>query len=181
LIPIFIGAMLHAPNMNKIIVFLCFTTLLFTSCYNDADDEITVEGIWKLTAYNVSDGFDINNDGIASVNLLDEIPCTNNETLVFESKGVVTSNQTFNPSIEIGLVNSTSDSYIFNVICDEEGSIGYATNFTLNANEIFINDNIATISGNKLSRVFADAIKIYNEDFTEVVATKDVTLVYMKR
>ena len=173
--------MLHAPKMNKIIVFLCFSSLLLTSCYKDSDDEMTVEGVWELTAYNVVDGFDINNDGIASVNLLNELSCSNNETLVFNSKGIVTSNQTFNPNIEISLANGTSNNFIFNVKCDAEGTIGYATNFTVNGNMVLINDSVSTLNGNKLSRIFVDAIKIYNQDFTQMVATKDVTLVYTKQ
>ena len=39
---------------------------------------------------------------------------------------------------------------------------------------------LVTKNDNKISRVFLDAIKIYNEDFTEVLETKDLTLIYTK-
>ena len=167
--------------MNRIIVFLCFSLLLFTSCYQDADDDLTVEGVWKLTAYNVADGFDLNNDGLANVNLLDELSCSNNETLVFQSNGIVTSNQTFNPAIQISLVMGTPDTYFFNVSCDDVGIIGLAAQFTLKGRLILIDDRPATLAGNTLTRIFNDALKVYNQDFTQVVATKDITLVYTKQ
>ena len=112
---------------------------------------------------------------------MNEIECVNNETLVFDSKGVVTSNNTFNPSIDIVLVNGTSNNYVFNVECDEEGVISFATTYTINGNEVLISDRVATVNGNKLSRVFVDAIKIYNEDLTQIIASKDLTLVYTKQ
>ena len=168
--------------MKKIIFVLTVITLVLTStsCFTDADDK-TINGVWALTEWNIEDGFDINNDGIINTNILNEIDCVNNETLVFESTGVVSSNFTFNPTIEIALVNGTSNNYIFNVVCDEEGFISFATTFTINGNVILINGSEGTLEGNKLSRVFVDAIKVYNEDFTEVIATKNLTLVYSKQ
>ena len=40
---------------------------------------------------------------------------------------------------------------------------------------VLINDSVATVSGNTLSLVFIDAIKIYNENLTQVIATKNLT------
>ncbi|MBP0903301.1 hypothetical protein ACFSKN_00235 [Mariniflexile gromovii] len=161
---------------------LCFTSsLLLTSCFNDADDNLTIEGVWRLTAMNVEDGFDINEDGVANVNLLNEIDCVNNETLVFESKGVVTSNKTFNPDIKIALLEGTTDAYVFDVECDVEGTINFAVNYTQNNNLIIINESEAILNGNQLTRVFENAINIYSEDFINVIATKKVTLVYTKQ
>ncbi|WP_132218522.1 hypothetical protein [Mariniflexile fucanivorans] len=162
--------------MKRIILALVLFTLVFVSCSSDS-----VNGVWVLTEWNVNNGFDINNDGIINTNILNEIECVNNETLVFDSKGVVTSNNTFNPSIDIVLVNGTSNNYVFNVECDEEGVISFATTYTINGNEVLISDRVATVNGNKLSRVFVDAIKIYNEDLTEIIASKDLTLVYTKQ
>ncbi|MFG6685518.1 hypothetical protein ACGK9U_02980 [Mariniflexile sp. HNIBRBA6329] len=167
--------------MKNILLILCFTPLLLTSCFRDGDDDFAIVGVWQLSAMNVEDGFDINNDGTISSNLLNEIDCINNETLVFESNGVVTSNSTFNPHIKIALLDGASDEYIFNVVCDEEGVISFATTYAYNSKVVVINESIATFANNQLSRVFEDAIQIYNEDFTEVVTTKDLTLVYTKQ
>lgn len=166
--------------MKKIIFVLTIVASVLISCSTDADDK-TINGVWALTEWNIAEGFDINNDGIINTNILNEIDCVNNETLFFESTGVVSSNFTFNPTIEIALVNGTSDNHSFNVVCDKEGSISFATTFTINGHIVLINDSEATIKGDKLSRVFIDAIKIYNEDFTEVIVTKDLTLVYSKQ
>ncbi|MDO7170649.1 hypothetical protein [Mariniflexile sp. AS56] len=167
--------------MNKIVPMLCVVPLLLLSCFNDSDDDFSVEGSWKLTEWQVADGFDMNNDGVISVNLLDEIDCQNDETMVFESTGVVSSNKTFNPTVEIALQNGTTNSYTFNIACDDEGIISYASNYTKKGDLILINEAVATVNGRRLTRVFLDAIKIYNEDFTEVVATKDLTVVYTKQ
>ncbi|MFD0989595.1 hypothetical protein ACFQ1R_05770 [Mariniflexile jejuense] len=166
--------------MKRIISALVLVALVLVGCSSDADDD-TINGVWVLTEWNIANGFDINNDGIISTNILNEIDCVNNETLVFDTNGVVTSNNTFNPSINIALVNGTSNNYLFNVECDQEGIISFASNFTVNGNMVLINDGVATVNGNTLSRVFTNAIKIYNENFTQVIATKDLTLVYTKQ
>lgn len=167
--------------MKNILLTLCFASLLLTSCFSDGDDDFAIVGAWQLSAMNVEGGFDINNDGTISSNLLNEIDCINNETLVFESNGVVTSNLTFNPHIKIALLDGTSDDYVFDVVCDEEGVISFATTYAYNNKIVVINESIATFGNNQLSRIFEDAIQIYNEDFTEVVATKNLTLVYTKQ
>jgi len=165
--------------MKRIIAVLILILLAF-SCSSDADDNV-IDGVWMLTEWNITDGFDINKDGIVNTNILNELACENKETLVFESTGVVSSNHTFNPSIVIALVNGTSSNYIFDVTCDDDEIISFATTFKVQGSLVLINDSIATANRNTLTRVFLDAIKIYNEDFTEVVATKDLTLVYKKQ
>ena len=167
--------------MKNILLTLCFAPLLLTSCFSDGDDEIDIVGVWELSAMNVEGGFDINKDAFADTNLLNEIDCVNNETLVFESNNIVTSNQTFNPDIKIALINGTTDNYVFNVVCDVEGVISLATTYKHNNNIVIINEDVVTFENNKLSRVFENALKIYNADFTQVIATKNVTLVYTKQ
>ncbi len=166
--------------MNKLFFLLCFA-LFLTGCSEEDSGDISIVGTWKLTAWNVADGFDINDDGIASTNILDEIECTNNETLIFEANGVVASNKTFNPEIAIILQEGTTNNYMFNVTCDKQGVIGFATTYSQNIDTVTFNDKESTIIGNQLFCVIKDALKIYNEDFTEVLATKDLTLVYTKQ
>lgn len=165
--------------MNKLLFILCFASLLVTSC-SEEDDGLSVVGTWKLTAWNVADGFDINNDGTVSTNILDEIECTNSEALIFEATGVMSSNNTFNPAINIALLDGTTDSYTFNITCDQEGVISFATTYSQSLDTVTFNDSEFTIIGNQLLREIKEGIKIYNEGFTEVIATKDLTLVYTK-
>lgn len=166
--------------MKRIISALVLVALALVGCSSDADDD-AINGVWVLTEWNIANGFDINNDGVVNINILNEIACVNNETLVFDTNGVVTSNNTFNPSVNIALANGTSNNYLFNVECDQEGVVSFASNFTTNGKVVLINDAVATLNRNKLSRVFINAIKIYNENFTQVLATRDLTLVYTKQ
>jgi len=168
--------------MKHLLKVICAVLLISssTSCSSESDVS-SIVGSWKLTAWNASKGLDLNNDGIVSTNILDEIDCISNETLVFESNGVVSSNATFNPDLDIVLLNGTSDEYIFNVTCDKDGMVSYATTYSQNGDSVLINESEATIRDNKLSRIFEDAIKIYNEDHTELVDTIDVTYVYTKQ
>ncbi|MDD7884872.1 hypothetical protein [Flavivirga sp. 57AJ16] len=167
--------------MSKLLFILCFALLLFTSCSSEDNDDLSVVGTWKLTAWDVVGGFDINNDGTVSTNILDEIECVNNETLIFEPNGVMSSNKTFSLDIDITLLEGTTDEYVFNVMCDQEGVIGFATTYSQNGDTLIFNDKESTIKGDQLFRVLKEAITIYNTGFTEVLATKDLTLVYTKQ
>ena len=167
--------------MSKLLSILFFVLLLFTSCSGEDNDDLSIVGTWKLTAWDVVGGFDINNDGTVNTNILDEIECVNNETLIFEPNGVISSNKTFNPDIDIALLEGTTDEYMFNVTCDQQGIIGFATTYSQNGDTVIFNDKKSTLIGNQLIRVVKESITIYNEDFTEVLATKDLTLVYTKQ
>ncbi len=172
--------------MNKLLLNLCiaFVLVCFTSCSTDDmqdSNNSSITGVWKLTAWNIDGGFDINNDGTVSTNLLNEIDCSRNETLFFDNDGVVSLNTTFNPDINIALLNEATSEYSFNVACDTEGVISLATSYTVNDSMIMIGESEAQIDGNQIFLVFQDRIKIYNEDFTQVLETKDLTLVYNKQ
>jgi len=172
--------------MNKLILNLCIAFILvcFTSCSTDDmqdSNNSSITGVWKLTAWNIEGGFDINNDGTISSNLLNEIDCSRNETLFFDNNGIVSLNTTFNPDIDIALLNETTDEYSFDITCDTEGVISLATEYTVENSVIMIGESEAMIKGNQISLVFEDRIKIYNVDFTEVIETKDLTLVYNKQ
>ena len=169
--------------MNKLLLNLCaaFVLVCFTSC--SADDmqdsnNSSITGVWKLTAWNIEGGFDINNDGTVSLNLLNEIECSRNETLFFDNNGIVSLNTTFNPDIGIALLNETTNIFRFDIACDTEGVISLATEYTVKDSVITIGESEAMIEGNQIYLVFEGRIKIYNEDFTEVLEAKDLTLVY---
>ncbi|GAA3598467.1 hypothetical protein Q4Q39_19855 [Flavivirga amylovorans] len=166
--------------MNKLLFILCFA-LFITSCSSEDDGDMSVVGTWKLTAWDVVGGFDINNDGTTNTNILDEIECENNETLTFDVNNVVASNKTFNPDVNIALQEGTTDKYMFNVACDEEGIIGLATSYSQNLDIVLFNGIESTVIGNQLFRLMKGSIKIYNEDFTEIITTRDVTFVYTRQ
>lgn len=156
----------------------------FASCTSDDtphSGNASIIGVWKLSAWNVDEGFDINNDGIANTNLLNEIDCSRNETLFFDDKGVVSLNTTFSPDISIALLNQESPKYHFNVECDTEGIISLAASYSVNDSVVLIGESEATIKDGKISLVFKDKIKIYNQGFSQVIDAKDLTLVYVKQ
>ena len=172
--------------MNKLILNLCIAFILVcsTSCSTDDmqdSNNSSIIGVWKLTAWNIEGGFDINNDGTVSSNLLNEIECSRNETLFFDNNGIVSLNTTFNPDIGIALLNETTNEFRFDISCDTEGVISLATEYTVKDSVITIGESEAMIEGNQIYLVFEGRIKIYNEDFTEVLEAKDLTLVYDKQ
>lgn len=171
--------------MKKLLFYLCFTFALvcLASCSSDDlqdSNNSPIVGVWELVAWNVEEAFDFNNDGTANTNLLNEIDCSRNETLFFENNGVVSLNTTFNPDINIALLDGTDAMYDFDVTCDTQGIISLATSYELNESSILIGEFEASYTENRITLVFREKIKIYNEDFTNVIDAKDLTLVYTK-
>ena len=167
--------------MKKIVlVLLVISLVFFTSCSTEPINDAFFQETWKLTEWSVGISMDLNKDMVSSTNLLDEIDCGNNETLVFDNQGTVVSNLTFNPKVDISLINASTNAYDFFVECDREGVLSSASSYTKNNNTIIINNSVFNIDNNELTVVFENAVDIYNEDFTAVVATKDLTLVYTK-
>lgn len=166
--------------MKRILTIITFLSLLIFACSSDDSNLTSVEGVWELVGYNVAEGFDINNDGIKSINILQEIDCINNEIMVFESTGVVYTHASFNPLIQIYVLNETINEYAFNVECDAEGVISLATNYSQKGNTITFNKHSASVMNNQLSIIYEDAIEIFNADFTKVISRQDLTLVYVK-
>ena len=164
------------------------STFLFTifsificSCSTDEDDIVSsVVGEWELTEWNANISLDLNNDTIFNTNLLEEIDCINNEILTFEDNGVVASSNTFNSKIEFYLIESMQE-YNVNIDCAMEGSIGFASTYIETANTIEFNGSVSELRGNQIIRTFEDEIEVYNETHTEIIATRDLILVYTKR
>ena len=167
--------------MKKLFYPVILSVLFLVSCSNEDIDDDPLLGTWTLSEWNITDGFDINNDGIVSTNLLSEIECSYNETLLFEPNNIVSLNTTFNPILEIKLLNNSTDEYNFNVECDSEGVISLATFYSKSGNVLTIGESVALISGNKISLVFKNRIEIFNEDGSQIIETKDLTLVYQKQ
>lgn len=162
-------------------IILACILMLSTSCSKDEveTNEPSVVGAWRLSNYGIGLSVDIDKNGTKSFNVLDEIDCEVNEELVFKSNGTVASNDSFHHVINISK-SSLTNNYIFNVECSE-GYISTATSYIQeNNNMVEFNGVISTISNNQLTRVFENAIEIYNEDFTEMIEFQNLTLVYTK-
>lgn len=104
--------------MKKLFV-LAAAAFLTLSCSDDDSNPTTsasVEGTWKLTAFNVNEAVDINDDGTASVDFISETGCYNNSNIVFSGNNVATlSIQELD--IELDLVIGTEDSYEYSIDC----------------------------------------------------------------
>ena len=77
-------------------------------------------------------------------------------------------------------VDASTNNYEVLVECDTEGVISTATTYVRDKNVLIIDDRMATFKNDKLVIVFKDAQKIYNQDFTSVIGTKNLKLVYTK-
>ncbi len=168
--------------MKLLIPILFIFLTLFTGCSTEAVDveENPLEGGWKLTTWTVGIPVDLNNDAVFSTNLIEEIPCEAMEMLTFSVDGTVASNLTFNPSVMISK-NEALGVYVYQVECETEGSIGFAASYAHKGSSVFINDREAIINGNTLTMVYKNAQKVHNIAKTDVLETKDITLVYTKQ
>nr|WP_321228295.1 hypothetical protein [uncultured Psychroserpens sp.] len=105
--------------------------------------------------------------------------CVNSEILKFETTGVLSSNETYNPTIEISK-SEIDNTYNFSIEC-QEGVISFATSFSqIDADTFQFNDKEFTIINNSFNIVLVEEIEIYNEDFTTVLETRDLVLTYSK-
>lgn len=168
-------------NSFTFIILTCIV-MLSTSCSKGEaeQNDPSVVGVWKLTNYDAGISVDLDRNGTKSFNLLDEIDCAVNEELVFKSNGTMASNDSFHHTIDISRSDLTAE-YIFDKECSE-GYISFADSYTQeNNNTVTFNNGTFTINNNQLTRVFENAIEIYNEDFTEIVEVKNLILVYTKQ
>ncbi|MBJ7881806.1 hypothetical protein [Gelidibacter salicanalis] len=167
--------------MRKSLCLLCFSICIFV-CSACSTDDINnpILGSWKLTSWSIAIPFDLNSDAKFNTNLLDETNCEVNEVLSFDTHSLVASKNTFNPELTVSLKDGTSDKYIIKESC-AEGAIGFATEYTqINAQSVSFNGAAGSVTVSTLTMVYKDAIKVYNEALTEVLETKDLTLVYEK-
>lgn len=158
-------------------IIACFLTV---SCSKDKTEELSVVGSWKLSSWSVGIPLDLDRDGVASSNLLNESTCVNNEILTFEENGVVTANSSYNPNVVISLSGEVDEMYVFDVQCDTSGSIGSSGTFIQNGTIISVFESTGNFSNNKLTIIYENAINVYNEDVTEIVEIRDLTLVYTR-
>ncbi|MGQ2982787.1 lipocalin family protein [Flavobacterium sp.] len=72
----------------KKFTFLAFAAIMAISCsdHDNSNTPASLDGTWRLTYVNLNrEPEDLNGDGTASENYLDESDCLQNSTIVFES------------------------------------------------------------------------------------------------
>jgi hypothetical protein len=156
------------------------------NCMGDDNEpaDVEVPGTWKLTAWNVAEATDVNNDGTASTNVLDEIDCYEDETIVFsaDNTGVIMS--TSYAELSLTIEAGTTDSYVFAQDCIAEIE-NTAFTWTQTGSTIVITDPTGmelnlTQSGNEMSYTVPDGFQVINSDDLMVTVSQDLTFVYTK-
>lgn len=168
---------------------ILFIAFAFTACSSDDDaNNVTpsVAGTWKMTAFNMENAYDLNGDGNASINLMDETGCYQNELMVFnaDSSGRITSNSY--ADINLDLVMGTTDEYEYSIECEFDTEVTPFTYiYTDNQVKIIVDDMEvnATISGNTLTYVIPSGMFFEVEDPVSgtVTIVEDVTFIYTKQ
>ncbi len=165
---------------------LLFIAIAFTACSSDDDNNTTsVEGTWKLTAFETENAYDLNNDGTASRSVMNETNCYQNETVVFKANGTGQANNTSYAEIEFTLVTGTTDQYEYWVTCvPETETIPFL--YTQNGNNVTITmgatSQPAVLSGNTLTYVINKGFLLEveeNGDTTTVL--EDITFVFTRQ
>lgn len=169
--------------MNKFfwVIGVASLSTFLAACSKDSSEQdlAPLNGVWQLTAWNVNESMDMDKDGVAHTNILDEISCPNNETLEFDANGVVTFNNAFNPNIKITALNNVVANLDIKIVCDN-GSIGSASTYVLKGNTITMGSTIAVLNGNEIDILRKGKFKILGSDMATVLFTMDVMEVYTK-
>jgi len=153
-------------------------------CNDGTQQETELPGLWLLTAWMGEEPIDLNNDGLESINFLDEMECYENQTLLFNSDNTIvntsTSFATFEYIIEVG----TTNSFEFTVTCEEELEITNGT-WSQNGNIVTISDDFGdtdlTLNGNQLSIFVPEGFVAFNSDDVTVTTIQDLTFIYTKQ
>lgn len=172
--------------------FLLLFTIIscLVSCSSDddgaADPGDSLTGTWKLTAWNTQTAFDINNDGTASTNILDEINCLDNETITFNINNTAVVNNTSALDIEVFVDPDSSNGFVFEVDCESISDI-INLSWDKNGNQVILLEEgfedepiVANLDGTTLTIIINDALEVYGSDF-DVEFTEDFVIVYTKQ
>ncbi len=158
---------------------------LLISCTSDDVnvDDSHIVGIWKLTEWNVKTPLDLNNDGIASSNLLTEFGCLNGSALVFNDA----INGTLFYSSDVGFhTGIESEDEIFNgIICSTSSErLPSLITYVKIDNTVTINNDgdlsDLTLEGNTLSMFIQDGFVAYDVNTFEISVILDATYVFTK-
>lgn len=75
----------------KQITLLALAAALFISCSDDDTNNVPIDGTWELTYVKMpGEPVDMNDDGIASDNAMDETNCMNSNSIIFGENNTAT-------------------------------------------------------------------------------------------
>ncbi|WP_179334489.1 hypothetical protein [Winogradskyella costae] len=167
--------------MKKIASAFLLIVLLSSAVSCSDNNEHHVIGVWLLTTRTIDLPFDVNKDGVSNENLIKELDCNTKETLTFENNGTVFSGNEFSNPLKYYKEEGTNEYKIISD-CNTEGIISFASEFQIiEETTIKISNRDYVLSGDTLTTIYKNSVKIYTEDFSEVIETKDLKLIYTKQ
>lgn len=163
----------------KKIFLLLFVGVFTLSCSNEeSEQEVSLIGEWELTEWRIGIEADINNDGVSSFNLLNEIECNSQELITFDAENNISLIVEENPKLFL-TENSETGEYQFHLTCSE-GVIGTAATYTFENDTVEAFNSTYLKDNNVLTETIEYAIEIYNEDLTEAIGLLNSVKVYTK-
>lgn len=135
-------------KLNKFFFSLSLIVTTLISCSSDdggdnAQDVLPVVGVWNLTQANVSIPQDPNEDGTASTNMVDELPCLT-AVLTIDASGVWSATVT-----RLNISPITGDLYVVSCLEPQQ----FSGRFSFQNNQLDLNSNSfsrLTLSGTTL-------------------------------
>ncbi|MFD0965228.1 lipocalin family protein [Pseudofulvibacter geojedonensis] len=158
--------------LSLVVVGLLFSCSSDDSSDNSGTENVSIEGTWKLTEYKSENAYDYNNDGISNRDLMLELDCLTDRTLVFNEN----ESGTLSYSTQIAATGQS-------ITCSEIGTTlidGF--NWSKNGSEVSMNYDITihngVISGNKLTIMIPNEVIVLNNGN---LVEEDLTKVYTKQ
>jgi len=173
--------------MKKHLITVVVLLSLLNSCKEDESElPITVEGTWKLTAWNSANAYDFNGDGITNTNLLKEFNCYHNEFMVFKADGTGIVKSGSFADVSATLVTGTENTYTYTIACIQGQDNSFFNWSRPNENTIVFTQNNGTdnltLNGNKISFLVEEFVLArYNDTTHYPVVTEDLLFVYTKQ
>ena len=165
--------------MKKLFTLIA-AAILTMSCGSDDDAQTnaSVNGTWKLTAFELEEAVDFNDDGTASTDLIAETGCYNNSTIVFNDNNGIATFSIQELDIEINLVVGTENTYEYTINCDP--AMAEVATYTVNGNNVTVTfdygdgeteDTVFVRSGNTLTVTIPEIVYVPEENSGDVSYT----------
>ncbi len=172
----------------KKVFSLLMVAMLFAACSSDDDngnDNVALEGTWKMTAFKSENAYDINGNGIISNDIMQQTNCYQNETIVFNANGTGADFSTSYAEINLELVAGSTNEYQYTVDCINE-STTTAFTWSQSGNTVnFTQSGISfsgTQSGNQITFLIPNGFPIeVTQGSGTATVTEDLTIVYQKQ
>lgn len=173
--------------MKKLFLFPVLS-LFFIACASD-DDAAPVDplvGTWKMTRYQVENGYDFNQDGTANTDLLAEVDCYQNETIQINVDGTAVATSNSYLSVIAELVAGTTNQFTYTLDCEMETDI-VSLNWTANEGTLsFQEDDGFTVTGTvdsstQFTFMIPEGFEILSNDGMTIVSEEDIRIVYTKQ